>query len=211
MPTRLRRQVDALRAMTVSAPWEPGGPEIDPATLTTAAQACRDAERLAFAYTAADGVRTERTVEPHRLVALGRRWYLVAYDLTRHDWRSFRLDRLEGLRREGSRFRPRALPDEDAAAFVRRGTTHLPTTYDVHAVLAAPADEVRRRTGRWAAVEELDDDRCRLTMRTDSLDWAALALGSVAAELSELSPPELVEHLRRWADRFQRATAGPAR
>src|SRR5689334_19029463 len=88
MPPRLRRRVDALRLATVPAVWATG-PTVDSEVLTTVAQACRDEERLTFAYTARQGERTSRHVEPHRLVSLGRRWYLVAYDLARHDWRSF--------------------------------------------------------------------------------------------------------------------------
>lgn len=102
MPPRLRRRVDALGAMTVPATWGGAGPLVDPVTLTSMAQACRDSERLKFTYTARDGQQTARHVEPHRLVLLGRRWYLVAYDLTRQDWRSFRLDRVGEARATGS-------------------------------------------------------------------------------------------------------------
>src|SRR5215213_2450602 len=96
MPPRLRRRVEALQAMTVEAGLGAGSvaPAVDPGVLTTVAQACRDTVRLRFAYTAADGTASDREVEPARLALLGRRWYLVAYDLGRHDWRSFRLDRL---------------------------------------------------------------------------------------------------------------------
>ncbi|MGH8964439.1 MAG: helix-turn-helix transcriptional regulator, partial [Actinomycetes bacterium] len=123
MPPRLRRRVDALRAMTVPAGFGSSAPEVDADLLTVLAQACRDAERVMFGYTSASGDVTSREVEPLRLVSLGRRWYLVAYDLLRHDWRSFRLDRVVdgGARRTGARFRPRELPAEDAAAFVRSG------------------------------------------------------------------------------------------
>ena len=120
------------------------------------AQACRDAERLQFAYTAADGSHRP-AVEPHRLVLLGRRWYLVAYDLHRQDWRSFRLDRLDAPRRTGARFRPRELPADDAAAFVRAGIRKLPISYEVEVLVDAPADGVRARVGRWASVEEAGD------------------------------------------------------
>jgi len=208
MPPRLRRRVDALRAMTVAQHWDDGGPEVDPVVLTTVAQACRDAERLTLAYTAADGTPSERCVEPHRLVSLGRRWYLVAYDLGRHDWRSFRLDRLEQPRGDGGRFRPRELPAEDAAQFVRAGLRSMPTTYEVRALVHAPAADVRGRLSRWVGVEEVDAGRCRLRMRTDSLDWAALALGAAGAEVSEVAPPALVEHLARWSGRFARASGG---
>lgn len=207
MPPRLRRRVDAVRAMTVSAHWGGTDPEVDPGVLTTVALACRDDERLEISYTSVTGEHTERTVEPHRLVLLGRRWYLVGYDLTRHDWRSFRLDRLVRPTTNGVRFRPRELPAPDAATFVRRGIRTLPGPYDVQAVVHAPGADVRRRLGWWVAVEELDSEACQLRMRTDSLDWAALALGAAAADVSAVSPPELVAHLRQWADRFARAGA----
>ncbi len=202
MPARLRRRVDALQAMTVTAPVGSPGPHVDPAVLTTVAQACRDDERLRLEYAAADGRRSERTIEPHRLVRLGSRWYLVAYDLSRHDWRSFRVDRVERVRGDGTRYRPRTLPAEDAAAFVRQRLQGVPTSWEVSAVVAAPVGQVRARIGRWAQLEEVGEQQCRLTMRTDALDWAALALGACGAPLVEVSPPELVEHLHGWADRF---------
>src|SRR6201987_5769004 len=100
MPARLRRRVQALGAMTVPASWEgPAGMSVDPGVLTTLALACRDAERVRFSYTAAGGQQTGRHVEPHRLVLLGRRWYLAGYDLDRNGWRSYRPARLAGPRR----------------------------------------------------------------------------------------------------------------
>jgi predicted DNA-binding transcriptional regulator YafY len=200
MPPGLRTRVDALRAMTVmGAPGAAGtGTEVDPAVLTTTAQACRDDERLVLAYTAADGAASERTVEPYRLVSLGRRWYLVAYDLDRHDWRSFRLDRMRDVRREGSRFRQRTLPAEDAATFVRQGMRSLPASYQVSAVVHAPAAQVQPRLGRWATAEPIDDGSCRVSMRADNLDWAAFTLAVAAADVTDVSPPELREHLQRW-------------
>lgn len=205
LPPRLRRQVDALRAMTVPAAWEGAGPQVDPAALTAAASACRDDERLELVYVAADGRRSDRTVEPHRLVNLGRRWYLVAYDLSRADWRVFRLDRVEQLHADGTRFRQRTLPAEDAVAFVRRGISEGPAGWEVSAVVHAPVDQVRARLGGWAEVEG-DAERCTVTMRSVSLDWAALALGSTGAELEAVTPPELLTRLVAWAGRFSRAT-----
>ncbi len=206
MPPRLRRRVEAVRAMTVAGPWTGAGPELDAGTLTTVAQACRDDERLELSYVAADGTPTRRTVEPHRLVSVGRRWYLVAYDLDRTDWRTFRLDRIGAPTATGARFRPRPLPAQDAAAFVRQGFERVAPTYEVAVVLHAPAAQVQDRVGRWARVEALDAERCRLRMTTDSLGWAALALGSTGAELGEVDPPELVAVLQDWAGRFARAT-----
>ncbi|MEV5828183.1 YafY family protein [Spirillospora sp. NPDC052242] len=206
MPARLRRRVEALSAMTVPAGWDGADRAgVDPGTLTEAAVACRDAERVRFAYTAAGGRRTDRHVEPHRLVRLGRRWYLVAYDLDRGDWRGFRIDRLGGLRGTGARFRPRELPAGDAAAFVRAGLDEQPRPYAVEVLMDAPAATVRDRIGRWSTVEEVDAGRCRVRITADSLDWAAMALGVAGAGFRVLHPPELREHLREWGARFVRA------
>jgi predicted DNA-binding transcriptional regulator YafY len=142
MPARLRRRVDALRAMTVPAGWGAAAPAVDPGVLTNVALACRDGERLRFAYTDAGGVRTERHVEPFRLVSSGRRWYLVAYDVERGAWRSFRMDRLSAPSGTGARFAPRRLPADDAAAFVRDGIDAAVATVSVGARVSAPADDV---------------------------------------------------------------------
>src|SRR6201996_523243 len=169
MPARLRRRVEALTAMTVPGSWDSGArPSLDPGALTTIALGCRDSERMRFTYTAASGAQTARHVEPHRLVSLGRRWYLVGYDLDRQDWRSFRLDRLTEPRGTGTRFRPRELPAEDAAAFVRAGIGTLWAVYEVEVVAEAPAEQVRERIGRWATVEPDGPDRCRITMSADA-------------------------------------------
>ena len=208
MPSRLRRRVEALRAMTVPAGWGgPAGPAADPAVLTAIALACRDSERLRFAYTAARGDHTDRHVEPHRLVSLGRRWYLVAYDLTRHDWRSFRVDRLAAPRPTGARFRPRELPASDAAAFVRAGLDNLPKPHQVEALVDAPAQGVRERIGRWSTVEEVDAGHCRVRMTVDSLDWPLMALGAIDADFHVLGPPELIDRMRDWGTRFVRAAS----
>jgi predicted DNA-binding transcriptional regulator YafY len=205
MPPRLRRRVEALRAVTEPAIW--GGPTsvVDPAALAAVAQACRDTERLGFGYTAADGAVTDREVEPHRLVTLGRRWYLVAYDLGRGDWRSFRLDRLARPRPTGARFAPRRLPADDAAAFVRAGMGPGTAPVVAEALVDAPAERVRARIGRWSTVTEDGPGRSRVRMETDSLEWPAFALGALGAEVSVVSPPELLDLLHEWGRRFTRA------
>lgn len=207
MPPRLRKRVDAIRAMTVPGEWGGGrlGSGPDPEALTAVAMACRDSERLCFTYTAADGRRSERRVEPHRLVSLGRRWYLVAFDLARHDWRSFRIDRLTGPEGDGSRFRPRELPTGDAAEFVRSGMDNMPHLHRIEALVDAPAEFVRQRLGRWGVVEEVDTGRCRVSMTTDSLDWPTMSLGSLGADFRVLQPPELIEYIQDWGERFRRA------
>ncbi|MFD5316397.1 helix-turn-helix transcriptional regulator [Streptomyces sp. NPDC127098] len=210
LPARLRRRVEALHAMTVPAGWGAAGDaSFDPAVLTVLALACRDDEQLRFTYTAASGEPTERHVEPHRLVCLGRRWYLVAYDLTRHDWRTFRIDRLSGPRTTGGRFRPRPLPAADAAEFVRSGLRELPRPHRVEVLVDAPAPTVRARVGRWGTVEEVDATHCRLLMTADTLNWPMLALGTLDADFTVLAPPELRDELRTWGTRFTRAALAP--
>jgi len=209
MPARLRRRVQALGAMTVPAGWEAMGgaarETVDPEVLTTLALACRDTERIRFSYTAASGQQTARHVEPHRLVLLGRRWYLVAYDLDRQDWRSYRLDRLAAPDGTGARFRARELPGADAAAFVRAGIQSTRTGYDIEVIVEAPAAVVRERIGRWASVSPAGGTRCRVRMTADALEWPILGLGMVGAEFQVISPPELVDWMRDWGARFTRA------
>jgi predicted DNA-binding transcriptional regulator YafY len=204
MPPALRRRINALSAVTVPAGWGAEPSRVDPGALATVAQAARNEERLAFSYTARDGERSDRRVEPHRLVLLGRRWYLVAWDLDREDWRSFRLDRLVDPRTTGAPFRSRPIPGADAAEFVRQSIDQLPTNYTVEVRIHASLDEVRSRVGGWASLES-DSEGCVMTMTTDSLDWPAMALGSIGADFTVISPPELAAHLRDWADRFGRA------
>jgi predicted DNA-binding transcriptional regulator YafY len=207
MPARLRRRVEALGAMTVPAGWGDAAARdnVAPVVLASIALACRDSERLRFDYTSADGQHTARHVEPHRLVSLGRRWYLVGYDLGRQGWRSFRLDRLTEPSGTGARFRPRELPAADAAAFVRAGIGTVLPSYDVEVLVHAPAATVRERIGRWSTVEEVDETRCRVRMTADSLDWPTMALGVVGADFQVLSPPELLARVRDWGRRFSRA------
>ncbi len=206
MPARLRHRVEALRTMTVPAEWGgPAGAGVDPDVLTTVALACRDREQLRFTYRGADGRRTDRHVEPHRLVCLSRRWYLVAYDLTRHDWRSFRADRLTAPESTGYRFRPRDLPAADAADFVRSGLDSLPRPYRVEVLVDAPAPTVRERIGRWCTIEEVDAGHCRIRTTTHSLDWPTMWLGMLGAEFRVIGPPELLDRIHDWGARFQRA------
>src|SRR3954447_25504087 len=211
LPARLRRRVDALRAMTVPAsPWSDGGPAVDPGLLVEIAQACRETQRLTFGYTRPGGEPGDRLVEPHRLVPLGRRWYLVAYDPSRGDWRSFRVDRITGAQPTGARFAPRPLPAEDAAAFVRAGIDQFRAPQTVTALVEAPADVVRDRVGRWARVEDAGEGRSRLSMETDALDWAALVLGAVRAEFTVVAPDGLRELVGEWSARFARAAGSSA-
>jgi predicted DNA-binding transcriptional regulator YafY len=210
MPQRLRRRVEALQAVTVPAAWGEAGTEpVDPLTLTSVAQSCRDAERLTFDYVASDGARSDRHVEPYRLVPVGSRWYLVAYDLGRGDWRTFRLDRLAGATNTGQHFAPRRLPAPEAASFVLAGLEGRRDPYRVQVRVDAPAAEVVALVGRWGTVTPLSPTSCRLEMTADDLSWPAMALGSLGRDFTVQSPPELLELLSAWAARFSRAGQRP--
>jgi predicted DNA-binding transcriptional regulator YafY len=204
MPPKLRRRMDALKSQTESpGPWA-GGPTVDAGVLTTLAQACRDDEPLTFDYTARGAESTHRRVEPHRLVSLGRRWYLVAYDRDRQDWRSFRVDRISDPRTTGQRFRPRALPAEDALTFVQSGIRRMPQRYAVRVRLDATVAEVASAVGHWGAVSG-DDGDCLLEMNVDALEWPVMVLTQLDRDFRVEGPPELVELLARAAGRFAAA------
>jgi predicted DNA-binding transcriptional regulator YafY len=207
MPPRLRHQVDAIASMTVPATWGAANRGVDPAALVSVAQACRDLERMQFNYAGRDGSPGERRVEPYRLVLLGRRWYLIAWDLDRVDWRSFRLDRLFEPRRIGAQFIPRELPFDDAAEFLRRSIESVARPLEVEAIVDAPAEEVRRRLGTWGSVEAVEDRRCRLQMSTDSLEWPTVALCTLGVPFEIVAPLEMREFARSCAERLRLASA----
>ncbi|MEV7934974.1 YafY family protein [Kitasatospora sp. NPDC088264] len=206
LPGRLRHRVGALNTATV--PLLTGdGPTVDPDDLTVLAGAVTNRERLRFAYRAGDGAETRRNVEPERLVSAGRRWYLVGYDLDRDDWRLFRVDRLSEPRATGAHFTPRPLPAEDAAAYVAGKLRRQSPARAVIATVHAPAANVRRHFDRGdSEIEPIDEHRCRLRSRTDSLEWTAVRLLTLDCEFDVHEPPELITHLRTLAARADRAT-----
>ncbi|NXY98739.1 YafY family transcriptional regulator, partial [Streptomyces sp. BR123] len=139
LPGRLRHRVSALQSATIAL-TRGDGATVDPRTLTTMASAVAGQERMRFAYRARDGAGTRRLVEPYRLVSTGSRWYLVAYDMGREDWRTFRVDRVAEPFATGARFAPRAMP-MDAVEFVRRGL-HGRQTYAVEVRFGAGAEQL---------------------------------------------------------------------
>ncbi|GIJ56540.1 helix-turn-helix transcriptional regulator [Virgisporangium aurantiacum] len=205
MPPRLRHRVDALRTYTVPALLG-GGPRVDATALTVIAQACRDGERLRFGYTARGGEPAQRLVEPHNLVTLGRRWYLVAWDTERGDWRMFRVDRLRDPASTGARFRPREVPGGDAAEFVRSKLAQVPRRYQVEVRFSADAARVERSLGYAGTVEAVDDATCVFRMAVDTLDWPAVILGLVGADFDIVGPPELRDVVREVGARLVAAS-----
>ncbi|MEV5428535.1 YafY family protein [Streptomyces sp. NPDC052701] len=206
LPGRLRHRVTTLQAATT--PLTSGdGPSIAPETLTVMASAVAGRERLRFSYRAADGTESRRETEPYRLVSTGRRWYLVAYDLGRSDWRTFRVDRVGAPFATGARFTPRELPTGSAAEYLRRSMQRRQETYDVTVAFAAPADAVAARLPGWLGPPEPVDERsCLLRARTtENMEWLAVRLAMLGFDFTVREPEELVRCARELGARLSRA------
>jgi len=205
LPARLRRRVNALQTYTVPVPRDSLGPTVDAGVLTLLAAACRDHEGLRFDYRDHRGSATLRAVEPHRLVNWGRRWYLVAWDTGRGDWRTFRVDRIEPRTPNGPRFTPRELPEGDVAAYVSRRVSAAAWRYHARVTVHAPAASVAERISPAVGTVEAIDDRI-LATGADSIDTLAVHLGMLGTDFTVTEPPELVTHLRELSERYARAT-----
>jgi predicted DNA-binding transcriptional regulator YafY len=205
LPHRLRRRVGALNAFTVPMLRGPQPSAVDPAVLTDLAAACRDSERLRFEYRDHGGSSTRRTVEPHRLVCTERRWYLVAWDVDRDDWRTFRVDRVTPRPPHGPRFTPRQPPADDLAAYVSKGVSVR--AYATHAVvrLLVPKEEAAQRISPSAGTLEAESDgSCVLRTGAASLDVMVIHVMLMGVEFEVLEPVELVEAIRTARDRLTR-------
>jgi predicted DNA-binding transcriptional regulator YafY len=204
LPTHLRRRVAALGSATIAAPAT--GPTVEPRYLTTIAAACRDSECLRFEYRSRDGTATRREVEPHALVNLGRRWYLVGWDRRREDWRTFRVDRLSRPAAGGRRFTARSLPAKDAAAYVEQSIAGAGSRYEARVTVHAPADEIAKRLP-WVAgsLESIDAHRCEYRTSDYDLEWLAIRIAMLGVDFEVHEPPELVTHLDALARRLSRA------
>lgn len=226
MPARLRHRVDALRVTAV----EPAGTGPDTAAdarvLATLGAAVQTREVLRFDYPLATargtagadpGAARPRRAEPHHLVTWGGRWYLVAWDLDRDDWRTFRVDRITPRTPTGPRFTPRALPGGEVAAFVAGrfqgsdGSGGRPCTGEV--ILGLPASVVSTYT-RDGVVEELGPERCRLVLGAWSWPGLAAALCRFDTDIQVVGPAELRDAFallaRRCAVAATNGSAGPA-
>ncbi|MFK0258839.1 helix-turn-helix transcriptional regulator [Streptomyces sp. NPDC090445] len=206
LPGRLRRRVSAIDEFTVPMLRAPERSAVDPSVLAELAAACRDGERLRFAYRDHEGSASRRVVEPHRLVCTERRWYLVAWDVERDGWRTFRADRIEPRPPHGPRFTPRPAPAEDLAAYVSRGVAQA--AYAARAVLrlGMPAEDAARLIGPGAgALEPVDDKSCLLRTGAAGLDALVVHVMLLGCEFEVVEPPELTDRIRAARDLLGRA------
>ncbi|AHH96851.1 helix-turn-helix transcriptional regulator [Kutzneria albida] len=214
MPARLRRRIDTLQVTAVNRPATRPDPQVDSSVLMALSSAVHAREVLRFDYDATaedNGVRPPpRRVQPHHLVTWGGRWYLLAWDLDREDWRTFRADRITPRTPTGPRFTPRELPGGDVAAFVTSrfqgsdGTGGWPCRGEV--ILDLPAEVVLRYT-REGIVEEVGPDRCRLVLGSWSWPGLAATIGRFDADIEVIGPPELKAAFAHLARRYANAAA----
>lgn len=200
LPVSLRARMDAFQQASTVAPRRHNGPRVSTTILTTLSQACRDHLPARFAYSAGDGARTDRFVEPHALVALDTRWYLVAYDRDRQDWRTFRLDRIGEITTSTLTFTPRSIPAESALEYVRDHARHMPRRHQLEVRLRADPGTVRQFLGSWGELVDEGGGWCRWTAATDELRWAVALLVALDCPVQPLGPPELRQALSRVGD-----------
>jgi len=204
LPAHLRRRVRALGSVTSTLPV--AGPTVDPQHLTVIATACRDSECVRFGYRSRDHSNSRREVDPHSLVNHGRRWYLVAWDRHRNDWRTFRLDRVAKPVSTGVRFVPHRLPAKDAAAYVKQSIAGAPNRFEAIVTLHAPAGALTSRVpAHSGALEPIDAHTCTYRTGDDDLRWLAWRIAMLGVDFEVHEPPELIEHLRALASRLARA------
>lgn len=210
LPASLRRRVGALSSSMSPSPTF--GAPVDPGLLALLAGAIRDRERVRLRYRDHAGALTRRLVEPHRLVPTGRRWYLVAWDAGREDWRTFRVDRIEPRLSLAGRFTAREAPAADIAAYVARGVSRARDAHQarvlLHAPLATVAPRVPPGTG---TLEAVDEHNCMLHAGADWLGGLAIYIAGIGVDFEVLDPPEFAAEIRRLAERFARAVDGPNR
>lgn len=211
LPHQLAEQVNAMAAAT--APQTPStgtrdsGSSVEAPTLAAIAGAVQRTEWLRFEYAPFQGEASLRRVEPYRLVSWGRRWYLVAFDLERDDWRSFRVDRMALRPPTRRRFAPRGLPADDVAGFVLRGVASAGWRFRARVVVHAPASIVAEKIDPSVGlVEAIDDERCVLVTGADHPMTVAVYLALLDEDFTVDGPAELTEAIEVLAGRYSRAT-----
>ncbi len=202
MPPRLRGEVRAIHEATQTLEY--GQVTVDGDVLLTLARGVRDTVRVRFGYESRDGTPTSRTVEPVGLVAAGRRWYLMAYDVDRDDWRTFRLDRMTSVATTTWRFRER--DHEDPAAYVQRSVASAAYRFQARIVVHAPLREVQERTSvRSVVLTAVDDETTLLEAGSETLYGLAFHLSFLGWEFEVEEPAELRTALAEMGGRALRA------
>ncbi|MEU3645672.1 WYL domain-containing protein [Lentzea sp. NPDC034063] len=202
LPSRLRRRVESVREATSVVPG--ARPSLDVSVLGAVAAAIRAHERLRFGYTKPGGDEEARHTEPQRLVSWGALWYLLAWDLDRDDWRVFRVDRMVRQALTGARFRPRAIPENDAVEYVVARVSKGAWKYRARVLMHAPAAEIAAKIHIPVDVEAVDESTCRVDVGSDDPDRLALWMAQLDVDIEVIDGDELAEAFDRLATRFRR-------
>ncbi len=204
LPARLRGRAVSVRSSLETSPQP--APTVTTEQLGLVAEAIADQETISFNYQNARGVRALRRVEPYRQVHHMLRWYVLAWDLGRDDWRVFRLDRMTDLLRTGTRYEPRPLPAESASDYLRQGLNRHKESVSlvVDAPAAAVMDALRYQD---AEIESVDDHRTNVTLALDSWQWLILNLAFLDADFHITEGTPFTTACRTFAQRLLDATA----
>ena len=209
LPSRLRRRVQALQ--TYTTPLTAAGPTVDPETLTIIAAACRDHQQLRFTYASTHGEPAKRLAEPQGLVHTGRRWYLVAWDVSKEDWRTFRVDRVTERPALAARFPPREPPAESLGEFVSRQISSNVYTYQAVLRIHAPLQVVAERTSPMSvSLEPVDDTSCLMRTGAEALDRIVFYLLYLDLDFEIHEPQRLKEHVGTLITRLQKSIGAQA-
>ena len=207
LPPCLRHRVAALHGFIVPLQRQSRGPTVDAERLSMIAGACRDHDGIQFKYQDRAGAPSARHVEPHRLVHTGYRWYLVAWDTIRNDWRTFRVDRIEGKLKTSIRFKPRKPPEGDFAAYVSKSLSQAPYPVKARITLHAPVETLVKKIPSSAGVlEAIDQHSCMLRTGAHSVEGIAIHLSWLGVDFRVHEPEELINYVRKLADRLKAAT-----
>ncbi len=204
LPARLQRRLKSLGAALVR--MSDPGPTVGLDAVSALAAACSENRGVRFLYRDHHGKDSERTVEPHRLVLMGRRWYLVAWDAARRDWRTFRVDRVRAPISMGDYFTPRASPEDDLVGYVTHMVSSAPYRLSARVVLHAPFEAMRPRIGPADGVlEPIDARTCRVSMGSHSYDTMIGWLVQLDVDFHIEEPKELADRARAIGRRCSRA------
>jgi predicted DNA-binding transcriptional regulator YafY len=203
LPKRIRKRVATLTRAIVTLPTTEA--LVDSQVLSQVAIACERQQRLRFSYCDHAGHETWRECEPYRVVHDGRRWYLIAWDLGRSDFRTFRVDRLNPSAALGQRFSARVVPEALLLDSLKRGIEQGTWRVRARVKVKLSAEELARRVPRAVGVEPLDDRHCVASVGADSLEMLAVYLGMLGSDFVVLEPNELKASLRALGKRYLRA------
>lgn len=204
LPSALRERVETLGKVSVRLGRRAGRARTttDVGVLMALARACRRQDRLRFEYRAGDQRTSRRHVEPYQLVSVQSRWYLVAFDLDRDDWRTFRVDRVEAPAPTG--FANAARPVPDAAALVAEGVAVRVYSTQVHVRLWAPPEAAASEIPPTVGIIDPNssDDLTTIVQIGGDADWIARFLASLPFRFEVLDSDEVRQELRVLADQL---------